>query len=194
MSQRTFTPKFIENVKINCDNVTRFGKQEDRQFLTLYWDMQDRFGNRDYGRQVCLHEAAHAEIMEQDGIQNVRFAGPDITYDPSTNKFIPSSARAIGDDQPNAVVDDNYIFTIVCHMAAGGAALRLAGIAETGDDGDFQDFKRKYTASPPKSGEKPEALWKRAQEAVATRLNEPEKKRKVEARAEEYFWRLYRLG
>jgi len=31
-------------------------------------------------------------------------------------------------------------------------------------------------ANPPKSGEKPEALWKRAQEAAAARLNEPEDK------------------
>jgi hypothetical protein len=193
-SQETFTPKFIENVKINCDGVSRFGKQEDRRFVMLYWDMQDRFGDRDYGRNVCLHEAAHAEIMEQDGIQNVRFAGPDIAYDPRADRFIPSSARAIGDDQPNAVADDNYIFMIVCHMVAGGVALRLAGIAETGDDGDFQDFKRKYGANPPKSGEEPEALWKRAQEAVAARLNEPETKRKVQARAEEYFRLLYPSG
>jgi hypothetical protein len=192
--QETFTPKFIKNVEINCDGVTRFGRQQDRRFVILYWDMQDRFGDRDYGRHVCLHEAAHAELMEQDGIHNVRFAGPDIIYDPTTDRFIASSARAIGDDQPNAVVDDAFVFMIVCHMVAGGVALRLAGVAETGEDADFEDFKRKYAANPPKSGEKPEALWKRAQEAVAARLNEPETKQKVRARAEGYFRLLYPSG
>jgi hypothetical protein len=60
----------------------------------------------------------------------VRFAGPDIVYDPASDSFVASSARAIGDDQPHAVVDDDHIFKLVCHMAAGGVALRLAGIAE----------------------------------------------------------------
>jgi hypothetical protein len=156
--------------------------------------MQDQFGDRDYARKVCSHEAAHGELMEQDGMQNVRFAGPDIIYDQRADKFIGSSARVIADDQPNAVVDDDYIFMIVCHSVAGGVALRSAGIDETGDDGDFQDFKRKYAANPPQSGESAEALWKRAQEAVAVRLSDPDTKRKVEAKTEEYVRLLYPWG
>src|ERR1700730_17323360 len=68
-SQETFTPKFIENVKINYDVVIRFGKRQDRRFVLFYWDMQDRFEDRDYGRQVCLHQVIHAEGMEQDGVE-----------------------------------------------------------------------------------------------------------------------------
>jgi hypothetical protein len=187
----TFRPKFIKNIQINCDNVTRFGTQQDQRFIMLYWDMQDRFGDKNYGRQVCLHEAAHAVLMEQDGIKNVKFAGPDISYDPSTNRFIAISARAIGDDMPNAIVNDDFIFMIVCHTAAGGAALRSAGIPETGDDEDFQDFSRKYAANPPQSGENHMTLWKRAQEAVVARLNDPETRQKVQAKAAEYFRLLY---
>jgi hypothetical protein len=70
----------------------------------------------------------------------------------------------------------------------------LAGIAEAGDDGNFNDFKRKYAANPPKSAEQPEALWKRAQDAGAARLSEHETKQKVQARADEYFRRLYPSG
>jgi hypothetical protein len=189
-----FTPKFVENVKIDCESVIRFGKQEDRRFVGLYWDMQERFGDRDYGHQVCFHEAAHAELMEQDGIQNVRFAGPDIVYDPIRDRFIASSGIAVGDDQPNAVVDDEYIFMITCHFVAGGVALRSAGIAETGDAGDFKYFQKKFAANPPKSGEKAEAMWKRAQECVAARLTESETEKRVEARLEKYFRRLYSDG
>jgi hypothetical protein len=187
-------PPLVEHVKINCDDILHRRLENDSRFLKLYWSMQRTFGSRSYGREVCLHEAAHAELMEQDGIQNVRFIGPDIIYDPASDKFIASSARAIGDDQPQAVVNEEFIFMIVCHMAAGGVALRLAGILETGEDGDFEHFKRKYAANPPKSGEKPEALWKRAQEAVAARLNEPQTKQRVQAKAEEYFRLLYPSG
>jgi hypothetical protein len=189
-----FVPNPIEQVAINCDGVTRFGRQHDPRFLNLYWEMQASFSDRNYGREVCLHEAAHAELMEQDGIENVRFAGPDIAYNPFTNIFIPSSARAIGDDQPHAQVDDDYIFMIVCHMVAGGVALRLAGIAGVGDDGDFECFKQKYAANPPRSGETGEALWKRAQDAVAVRLNEPATAQKVQAKSEAYFRLLYPAG
>lgn len=115
---------------------------KDPRFRKLYWSIQRDFGDRSYGREVCLHEAAHAELMEQDGIQNVRFAGPDTIYDPTSDRFIASSARAIGDDRPHAVVDDDYIFKIVFHMVAGGVALRLAGIAVAGDDGDFEYVKQ----------------------------------------------------
>ena len=167
---------------------------KDPRFLKLYWSIQRDFGDRSYGREVYLHEAAHAELMEQDGIQNVRFAGPDIIYDPTSDRFIASSARAIEDDKPHAVVDDDYIFKIVCHMVAGGVALRLAGIAVAGDDGDFEYVKQKYAANPPKSGEKPEALWKRAQDAVAARLKEPATRQKVQARSEAYFRLLYPSG
>jgi hypothetical protein len=36
-----------------------------------------------------------------------------------------------------------------------------------------------------------EALWKSAQEVVSAKLNEPETKQKVQAKAEEYFRLLY---
>jgi hypothetical protein len=184
----------IEHVKINYDDIVRRGLESDPRFLKLYWDMQNAFGDRSYGREVCLHEAAHAELMEQDGIQNVTFTGPAIIYDPASNGFDPRSAMANGDDQPHVVADDAHIFKVVCHMVAGGVALRLEGIAEAGDDGDFKYFKQRYAANPPKSGEKPEALWKRAQDAAAIRLNDLATKKKVQAKAEEYFRLLYPSG
>ncbi len=182
------------SVQIDYASVARFGKLQDQRFLRLYSDMQRDFADRSYGRKVSLHEAAHAELMEQDGIQNVRFVGPDIIYDPRGDNFIASSARAIGDDQPNAYVTDDYIFMIVCHMVAGGVALRLAGEKETGDKADFEDFKRKYAANPPRSGETAESLWKRAQDAVTIRLSESETKCRIDARTQEYFDLLYPSG
>jgi hypothetical protein len=182
----------IEHVKINCDGVTRFGKQQDRRFLFLYWDMQDRFGDRNYGYEVCLHEAAHAVLMEQDGMQNVRFAGPEIVYDPAMDKFVATSARASADDLPNVVVDDAFIFKITSHMTAGGVALRtLVNAKEHGDSDDYAGFAIKFSQHPPTSGETAEEYWKKVQDAVAVRLSEPETKSKVLARADEYLKKLY---
>jgi len=179
------------DAQIDCSSVARFGKTQDRRFLHIHAEMQKSLADRSCGREVCLHEAAHAELMEQDGILNVRFVGPNILYNPYIDQFIASSAQAIGDDQPNAVVTDDYVFMIVCHMVAGGVVLRLNGKAETGDDGDFQDFKKRYAAYPPKSGESADAIWKRAQEVVAARLSEQQTKQGVNERAEKYFHLLY---
>ena len=192
VSHAQAAPRFVKHVNINCDGVTRFGKQEDRRFVALYWDMQDRFGDRNYGYEVCLHEAAHAVLMQEDGIQNVRFAGPDIIYDPRTDKFIGSSARATGDDLLNVVVNDAFVFKITSHMAAGGVALRtLANVEECGDEEDYLDFTRKFAQYAPTSGETAKEYWKKAQDAVAVRLSEPETKSKVLARADEYLKKLY---
>jgi len=61
--------------------------------------MQDRFGDRQYGYRVCLHEAAHAILMEQSGIKNVHFSGPAILFDLERNPrtgFVPAGAMASG--------------------------------------------------------------------------------------------------
>ncbi len=188
--------QLLEHIKINCDDVTRRHLEQDPRFLKLYWNMQRDFGDRNYGRKVCLHEAAHAVLMEQDGIKNVRFAGPDIVYNPFRRDFDGSSARAIGDDQPDAIVDDIYIFKTVQHMVAGGVALRLlANIQDdVGDRGDYEDFARKYANRPLSTGEPAEHVWSRAQDTVAARLAEPETRATVLARADLCFPLLYPHG
>jgi len=195
-AKETTAYKFIEHVKINCDDVVRRNLQQDARFLKLYWNMQRDLGDRAYGREVCLHEAGHSVLMEQDGMTNVRFLGPDIIFDPAKNDFVGTSARAVADDQPNAIVTDEYIFKITSHMAAGAVALRKLRNIEgyAGDEGDLADFARRYAANPPKSKETAEQFWKRAQDAVAARLDDPETRQKVLDRADEYFRLLYPLG
>src|ERR1700684_1477981 len=93
--------QFIEHVRIDVSQIVARHKQTDEAFKRLYWDMQDRFGDRQYGYRVCLHEAAHAILMEQSGIKNVRFSGPAILFDLEKNPktgFFPIVAMASGDD------------------------------------------------------------------------------------------------
>jgi hypothetical protein len=186
---------FVEHVKINIADVVQRGKQQDVEFLTLYWDMQDRFGDKGYGYEVCLHEAAHAILMEQDGIPNVRFEKPAILYNPNTGKFRAFGAMVHGDDIPGNLATPEWILKVTTHAVAGGIALQeLLGLnpKDTGDDNDYQSFMvRCATAPPGLLKESPQDLWLRAQDVARTRLTEPETKTKVEARAQEYLKALY---
>jgi hypothetical protein len=183
-----------EHVKINCQQVVLFGRQADPRFLSLYWDMQDRFGDRNYGYEVCLHEAAHAILMEQDGIPNVRFEKPMILYDPQKDEFPAFGAMVRGDDTPNQKVDEVWIFTVATHAVVGGIALqKYLGVKpeDDGDDRDYADFERRCKASPDLVREKPDVLWKRAQDAVCAKLDDPRQRARIEARAKEYLALLY---
>src|SRR5262245_36151633 len=72
---RSAAREFVKHVKIDCEGVIRRGLQHRRDFVELYRDMQKAFRDQAYAYEVCLHEAAHAVLMEKDGIQNVRFSG-----------------------------------------------------------------------------------------------------------------------
>jgi hypothetical protein len=184
----------VSQVKINCDHVLSWFKHEDPRFKELYEKMQRDFANRDFGYKVCLHEAAHAVLMELDGIKNVRFSGPEIYYNFRADAFAAAGARVTGDDQPDAIVDDDYKFMMTKHMVAGSIALRkFMGFEENeaGGGGDYADFLRLFRKNPPRSGETAEALWKRAEIAVGTMLDNAELKEKVFKRVDEYFRVLY---
>lgn len=187
----------MSEVKINCDHVLSWFKHEGPRFRELYERMQLDFANQDFGYKVCLHEAAHAVVMELDGIQNVRFSGPEIYYNFESDVFGAAGARITGDDQPNAVIDDGYIFMRTKHIAAGGIALRKfmdLQENEAGGGGDYADFRRLFRKNPPTSGETPDGLWKRAQEAVDAMLDNSDLKEKVLNRADEYLRLLYPDG
>jgi hypothetical protein len=184
----------VSHVLINCDHVVSWFKHEDPRFKHLYEKMQNDFANQDFGHRVCLHEAAHAVLMEMDGLKNVKFSGPEIYYSFGTDTFGGAGARVTFDDQPDAVVNDAYKFMMTRHMVAGGIALRkFEGLkdTETGSGGDFADFLRLYKENPPSNGEAADALWKRAEAAVDAILDDTKLKEKILARAEEYCRALY---
>jgi hypothetical protein len=176
-------------VRIKVAAVVAHCKEEDPRFVDLYGRMKKDFADEQFVKRVCLHEAAHAELMEQDGIPNIEFVGPDIIYNPYTDRFIATGARVFAND-PNAVVDDDYILRAATHGAAGGIALEMAGYTDTGDTGDFEDFKRLYDKNPPKSGEPADALWKRARQAAAEKLSDSTTKVKVKERSQRYVKEL----
>jgi hypothetical protein len=162
--------------------------------------MQAAFADIQFGRRVCLHEAAHAILMEQDGVQNVRFFGPEITYDRSKDDlFQRIDGRATGDEDEAVEVTEERMFQKCVHSAAGGVALRKFALDQGKDSGDEDDYlqcRRRYEALRLKSGrssldETPEEFWKRAREVASVRLDDPDTKKKVLARTQEYLSKLH---
>ena len=82
----------------------------------------------------------------------------------------------------------------MCHIVAGGVALRLAGIAVAGDDGDFEYVKKSMLRILQSPAKNLRLCGKRAQDAVAVRLNETATRQKVQAKSEAYFRLLYPWG
>jgi hypothetical protein len=187
--------KPVEHVRINYADVILNGKQHDPEFLKVYWAMQDRFSDEDFGYRVCLHEAAHAVLMEQDGIKNVRFEKPAVFYRPSDGSFPRLGAMVHGDDTPDKAVDEARLLTLATHAAAGGIALQeYFGVKpeQTGCEHDYSQFLVGCAKAPLEALKtKPDDLWKQAQEIARSRLTDAATKAKVEARAWEYFDLLY---
>jgi hypothetical protein len=187
--------KPVEHVRINYADVIVNGKQDDPEFLKVYWALQDRFSDEHFGYRVCLHEASHAVLMEQDGIKNVRFEKPVVLYRPSDGSFRSLGAMVHGDDTPDTTVDEARFLTLTTHAVAGGIALQeYWGLRpeQTGSEHDYRQFLVACVKAPPGALKtKPDDLWKQAQEIARSRLTDAATKAKVEARAWEYFDLLY---
>jgi len=151
------------------------------------------FRDPSYAVGTCLHEAAHAVVLEEDGVPNNMFFGPAIQYDRVTKTLFPSGARIEPGKERKRIVDAALIFERTTQLVVGGVALeKYAGIKEVSDAKDYDDFKKKYATMPDDlRNEKPDDLWKRARENASSRLDSPETKMKVFEKASEYLPLLY---
>lgn len=186
--------QLVEHVRINYTDVILQGKHHDSDFLAVYWKLQNRFATREYGHKVCLHEAAHAILMEQDGIKNVRFEKPAILYNPVNGKFPVFGPIVHGGPTPGET-DHASILAEGVRAAAGGIAVQeYLGVRpeESGANIDYRQFMSLCANTNPEVlKEKPDDLWKQAQDAAQNRLAGAETKEKVVARANEYMTLLY---
>lgn len=138
----------------------------------------------------CLHEAAHATLMEDDGVKNIKFSGPGIML--RNGVLFPYAARIDRDPQLDREVNEALIFEKTTHMVVGEeAARKYAGITEASGDGDYQTFLSNCATTPQFfRNEKPEDLWKRAVSHLNSWLDKPEIKARVFAKATEYLPQL----
>ena len=170
-----------------------FSVRSKQPFKNYRLKIFELFGKPEYAVGICLHEAAHAILMEEAGVLNCRFFGPAIQYDRANRTLFPSGARIEPGKERDRKVDEALIFERTTQLAVGGVALqKYAGITEVSDDQDYKDFARKYATMPDAlRKEEPNVLWKRAQLNASTWLDKPETKQKILARAQGYLQLLY---
>lgn len=154
------------------------------QLLTLY-------GDPCYAVGICLHEAAHGLMMNENGESNVRLCGPDISW--RDGVLFPSAARVECDPRPEVPLTEQLILQTTVLLAVGGVAMeKYSGIKEISDRKDYDDFLEKYKTTP--SGyfkESPEDFWKRAQRKASEWADVPQTKMKVFGKVSEYLHLLY---
>ena len=185
-----------EPVKINCDDIVKCGMQGDPRFLAIWQKIQKLYSNPEFGRKVCLHEAAHAHFMEKNGVPHVTFHGPIITYNPITDEFEPEGAFVDGGITPHVQTTEKSILEYAKEATAGGVAVtKFMPVEKAGDNLDFQRFLATFyaIATPEVLQLNPEKIWKDAQDGVNAELDDEQVKAKVFARAEEYFRLLYQM-
>jgi hypothetical protein len=186
-------PQRVEHVRINYADVVQHNLERNPNFLALYWEMQDSFADREFGRKVCLHEAAHAVFMEKSGVPGIKFYGPAIVCDDARRKFVTIGALVEGGDTPNVKVDEHWILENAKHAAAGGVAVRkLLKADEAGDERDFERWIERCVDLPPHLRHlNPVELWEKGQEAASVELDNEQTRAQVLARTEEYLRLLY---
>lgn len=170
-----------------------FAVRSKQPFKSYRLKIFELFRDPPFAFGTCLHEAAHAVLMEEDGIPNCRFFGPGIRYDRATRTLFPYGARIDPGKEPDRTLDEALIFERTTQLTVGGVALqKYAGITEVSDDEDYKDFLKRYSATPDTfRKENANDLWKRAQLNASTWLDKPETKQRVLARAQEYLRLLY---
>jgi hypothetical protein len=169
--------------------------QIDQEFLALYWKMQEMYTDLNYGRKVCIHEAAHALYLEKGG-REVSFYGPAILYENRTNKYHSIGAMVDGgyDWMPNT---KELLFEHAKQLVAGGVAVRkFLNVDEAGDETDHRQFIAMCGHLPivlQKLNLNPEEIWAGAQEAVNRELENEEFKEQLMFKTHKDLEKLYRL-
>ncbi|MGB6496338.1 MAG: hypothetical protein WBF09_05030 [Candidatus Acidiferrum sp.] len=167
-------------------------EQENPGIVRYRARVQQLYGNPSYAVGTCLHEAAHAILMNDNGVQNVKFSGPGIQRNPDGSMF-PYGARVDGDPRIGREIDAALIFERTTDMVVGGVAMqKYSGINDVSDAKDYEVFLLNCASTPQFfKEEKPEELWARAIKRVDPWLEQPETKRRIFAKAAEYLAQVY---
>ena len=156
------------------------------------WQILALYGDPYYATGICLHEAAHGLMMEENGEHKVRLCGPNISFGKNGALF-PSAARVECDPPPETVLTEGLILQTTTLLVVGGVAMdKYSGIKETSDQKDYDDFLEKYKVTPDgyfKEG--PKDFWNRAKDRASKWVDIPETKTKVFSKASEYLRLLY---
>src|SRR5260370_37177309 len=87
-----------------------FSVRSKQPFKNHRMKIYQLFRDASYAVGTCLHEAAHAVVLEEDGVPNNRIFGPAIQYDRVTKNLFPSGARIEPGKERKRIVDAALIF------------------------------------------------------------------------------------
>jgi hypothetical protein len=151
------------------------------------------YGDPNYAVATCIHEAAHAVMMEELGQPNVRISGPDITLD-RNGSLVASGAWMQSDPEGEIEMTEELFLRQTARNATGDVAVqKYCGIGETGNDAqDFGDFFFKYYALQQEyNNGSPLEFWKRARAHADVWTDRPETKMRILTKAAEFLHVLY---
>ena len=169
-----------------------FAVRSKQPFKKYRLRLLELYSDPSYATGICLHEAAHGLMMEENGERNVRLFGPDISFGKNGALF-PSAAHVECDPQPEVVLTEGLILQTTTLLVVGGVAMeKYSGIKEISDQKNYDDFLEKYKATPDgyfKEG--PKDFRNRAKDRASKWADIPETKTKVFEKASEYLRLLY---
>jgi len=99
-----------------------FSDQNQPEFKKYRTRIYQLYRNPSYAVGTCLHESAHGILMEDNGVQNVKFSGPGILRKADGSLF-PFGARVDG-DQTDRRIDAAFISEKTTHIVVGGVAMQ----------------------------------------------------------------------
>src|SRR5450432_2697528 len=94
-----------------------FSVRSKQPFKNYRMQIIEFFRDSGYAVGTCLHEAAHAVRMEEDGIPNCRFIGPGIRYNRKNRVLFPYGAAIEPGEEPDRTVDSALIFERTTQLA-----------------------------------------------------------------------------
>jgi hypothetical protein len=163
-----------------------FAIRSKQPFKKYRLQIEENYSDPYYAVGVCLHEAAHGVMKEENGETNIKLCGPGIRFD-ENHVLFPYAAYVTSDPKLYAPLQVTIMLTV------GGVAMeKYSGIKEVSDQKDYDEFLRQYNGTP--SGfftEGAKEYWKRAQDAASAWADIPATKMKVFEKASEYLRLLY---
>lgn len=183
---------FIAAGKVPLLSLAGLSDENQAEFEKYRTRIYQLYRNPSYAVGTCLHESAHGILMEDNGVQNVRFSGPGILRKADGSLF-PFGARVDSDPQIGQPIDAAFIFKVTTQLVVGGVAMqKYSGIEEVSDAGDYDFFLRNSALTPQFfKDEKPEAFWARAAKHIDLWLERPEIKQRILVRAADYLGQIY---
>lgn len=191
----------VKTITIDISQVPK-EKLADPRFVDLHSQIERVLGNSFWLHAFSIHEAGHCIYFERAGVQEIRYFGPQIKYDPTKEEFIgfPASVQpqTASINPVNFALDRWFLDVAMAHAAGGVFARELTAAPDVGDDQDRENYENICNVlieSAIKNGTPisldRNGLWTLAQETIQQELRSPVFRKEAWERAAEIRIKLF---